>query len=71
MRTYILTGAPTTGQTPLTSKVLQPWAAQTLDERGIECYCLDAPTYIPTGRPKPYIFPSGVITVDQFVNRDR
>lgn len=41
--------APVTGQTPLYSKQMQEWAAQNYMQQDIECYCLDAPVYIPTG----------------------
>jgi hypothetical protein len=41
--------APVTGQTPLFSHIVQPWAWQHFDDKNIECYCLDAPEYVPTG----------------------
>ena len=45
-----LIGAPITGQTPLYARQMQSWAEQYFNEQGIECYCLDAPLYLPTGR---------------------
>ena len=42
--------ARVTGQTPLYCSQMQDWAVQHWDEQGIECYCLDAPDYVPTGR---------------------
>lgn len=47
---HVIVSCPRTGQTPLYSSMLQPWAEQHVAEKGIECYCLDAPDYIPTGK---------------------
>ena len=41
---------PCTGQTALFCNQVQPWALQTGLGRDIECYCLDAPDTIPSGR---------------------
>ena len=49
MRPHILVSVSITGQTPFFSTMMQQWAAQNCFDRDIECYCLDAPDYIPTG----------------------
>lgn len=69
---YILIPCPVTGQTPLFSSLLQPWAHQFFNDSSIECYCLDAPSFVPTGNVKFYARHSGaVFCQDQFVSRNR
>lgn len=46
---YRLISVPCTGQTPIFASQLQGWAMQHWAEKGIECYCLDAPEYVPSG----------------------
>lgn len=49
MPSPVICDVPVTGQTPLYCNQTQPWATQHIDDKSIECYCLDAPEYIPTG----------------------
>lgn len=49
MMKAVLVAAPVTGRTALYSFQMQPWAEQYIGNSDIECYCLDAPTYLVTG----------------------
>ena len=64
-------GCWVTGETPFYGSMMQEWAKQTSDNRGIECYCLDAPEYIPSGVTKLVSRQTGEIWAqDVFVGRD-
>ena len=67
---FILSGAPTTGETPFYSNMMQEWAQQTAFDRDIECYCLDAPLYLPTGSVKAYRCSDAVVGQDRMARRE-
>jgi hypothetical protein len=70
-RSHFLIGAPVTGQTPFYWHQMQDWAKQYYNQQDIECYCLDAPMYIPTGVTRT--IGSGQHRLGQalFVNREQ
>lgn len=45
--------APVTGQTALRYSQVQDWAKQCWNDQEIECYCIDAPLFIPDGVVHP------------------
>lgn len=49
LKHHFLISAPMTGMVNFYSPMMQEWAKQTWDNRDVECYCLDAPDYVPTG----------------------
>ena len=69
MKHYVMALGPVTGSTPLYSSQMQEWAKQHMDRKDIECYCLDAPDYIPTGGAKVYPYTGGAVCVPIFKAR--
>lgn len=59
-------GAPATGQTPLFCDQMAPGFDQHIYDKSIECYCLDAPEYLPSGSPRAI---GCGMAIDQFVCR--
>ncbi len=65
-----LIGAPITGQTPLYCDQTQDWAGQSIYDKSIECYCLDAPAYMPSGSVRFISRVNGqILAQDVFVSR--
>ena len=69
MKNIELVPAAMTGQTPMYSNQMQDWARQDFLIRDIECYCLDAPLFIPNGGTKLcFRDPNGTIWGQSTIN---
>lgn len=63
----VIIPVPVTGQTALYSSQMQREFEQNIFDKGIECYCLDAPEYIPAGTHRTHF--RGTMVAADWVSR--